>query len=186
MRHVLGTRAGTVPCRPTSNQHEDCSPENTHIRSGLIPLSVCAVLMLAACGSDESVSSPTDPTLQPPVAVNVVGSGGDTAEAASTEIVAQDARAGAADADRSIGLMPAFGGYVFEAGEDLPALPTNSTGYHFPAGATVDAADVSRIAAALGVEGERAARRRRQRLSMAGRARRRHAHRHCSWPTTAS
>ena len=51
-------------------------------------------------------------------------------------------------------MMPAFGGYVFEVGEDLPALPTNSTGYHFAAGATVEAADVSRIAAALGIEGE--------------------------------
>ena len=51
-------------------------------------------------------------------------------------------------------LMPAFGGYVFEVGEGLPALPANSTGYHFPAGASVDAADVSRIAAALGIDGE--------------------------------
>ena len=37
--------------------------------------------------------------------------------------------------------MPAFGGYVFEVGEGLPALPTNSTGYHFPAGVSVDAAE---------------------------------------------
>ena len=43
---------------------------------------------------------------------------------------------------------------MFEAGEGLPALPTNSTGYHFPAGATVDAAEVAHVAAALGVEGE--------------------------------
>ena len=146
---------------------------STHIRSGLIPLSVCAALMLAACGGDDSVSSPTDPTLQPPVAVNVVGSGGDTAEAASTEIAAQDASASSANSDRSIGLMPAFGGYVFEVGEDLPALPANSTGYHFPAGASVDVADVSRIAAALGSTESRNPLP-RQRLSMAGRTGGRH------------
>jgi hypothetical protein len=122
-------------------------------RNPLVPVSVCAILMLAACGSDESVSPATDPALQPPVAVNVVGSGGGDAQATSME-AAQDADASATASDRSTGLMPAFGGYVFEAGEGLPALPTNSTGYHFPAGATVDAADVARIAAALGVEGE--------------------------------
>ncbi len=110
--------------------------------------------MLAACGGDESISSPTDPTLQPPVAVNVVGSGGDTAEAASTETRRPGRRVPARPTPTAAsGLMPAFGGYVFEVGEDLPALPTNSTGYHFPAGATVDAADVSRIAAALGIDG---------------------------------
>jgi hypothetical protein len=124
------------------------------MRIPLVPLSVCAILMLAACGSDESVSPSTDPALQPPVAVNVVGSGGDTAQASSVEVAAPDANAGATDSDRSAGLYPAFGRYVFEAGEGLPALPTNSTGYHFPAGATVDAAEVGRIAAALGVEGE--------------------------------
>lgn len=125
-----------------------------HIRSGLIPLSVCAILVLAACGDDDSVSSPTEPTLQPPVAVNVVGSGGDTAEASTMDMSAQDPSAGSADGDRSTSLMPAFGGYVFEVGEGLPSLPTSSTGYHFPAGVTVDAAEVGRVAAALGVEGE--------------------------------
>ena len=62
------------------------------MRNPLVPLSVCAILMLAACGSDESVSPSTDPALQPPVAVNVVGSGGGNAEASSME-VAQDASA---------------------------------------------------------------------------------------------
>ena len=70
------------------------------------------------------------------------------------EVASRTRSAGATDSDRSTGLIPAFGGYVFEAGEGLPALPTNSTGYHFPAGATVEAAEVARVAAALGVEGE--------------------------------
>jgi hypothetical protein len=53
-----------------------------------------------------------------------------------------------------MGLLPFFGGWIFEVGEGLPALPTTSTGYHFPAGATADVADVARIAAILGVAGE--------------------------------
>ena len=77
--------------------------------------------------------------------------------------------------------MPAFGGYVFEVGDDLPALPTNSTGYHFPAGVSVDAADVSRIAAALGIEGE--ANPPPPTVVINGASDRKTApHRHCSWP----
>ena len=124
------------------------------MRNPLFPLSVCAILVLAACGDDDSVSSPTDPTLQPPVAVNVAGSGGGTADAGALGRVAQSETAVATDTDMSTGLMPAFGGYVFEVGEGLPALPTNSTGYHFPAGVDVDATEVARVADALGVEGE--------------------------------
>jgi hypothetical protein len=110
--------------------------------------------MLAACGSDESISSSTDPALQPPVAVKVVGSGGDSAEASSMNVAVQDESADATASDRDMAMFPAFGGYVFEIGDGLPALPTNSTGYRFPAGATVDAATVARLAAALGVDGE--------------------------------
>jgi hypothetical protein len=50
--------------------------------------------------------------------------------------------------------MPAFMGFTYEAGPDLPALPTNTTGYQFPPGAAVDANRVVELAAALGVEGE--------------------------------
>lgn len=123
------------------------------MRAPLIPLSVCAILMLAACGSDESVSSSTDPALAPPVAVNVAsaGSGRDAAGAAPMDAVAENA---STDGDVSVGMLPAFGGYTFEIGESLPPLPTNSTGYHFPAGASVDAAEVARVASALGVTGE--------------------------------
>jgi hypothetical protein len=124
------------------------------MRSPLVPLSVCAIVMLAACGSDETVSPATDPALQPPVAVNVVGAGGDSAEASSLDVATQDAIDESTESDREMRLLPAFGGYVFEVGDGLPALPTNSTGYHFPAGATVDAATVGRVAAALGIEGE--------------------------------
>ncbi|MGH9134462.1 MAG: hypothetical protein ACRDZZ_11030 [Ilumatobacteraceae bacterium] len=112
---------------------------------------MAAILVLAACGSDESVSSPTGPALQPPVVVNVAGSGGGDVTAESGSMTADDSEVAPADVDR--GWMP-FGGYVFETGEGLPALPANSTGYHYPAGADVDVAEVARIAAALGVAGE--------------------------------
>ncbi len=102
----------------------------------LIPLSVCAILMLAACGSDESVS----------VAHR---SGAATTRRRERRRIGRRHRRGGGDGGRrpgrerrvaptptaAPGLMPAFGGYVFEVGEGLPALPTNSTGYHFPAGA---------------------------------------------------
>jgi hypothetical protein len=116
-------------------------------------MSICAILMLAACGSDETVSPATDPALQPPVAVSVVESGDGSAEA-TADMAADDASAGSLDGDRSTDMMPAFAGYQFEVGDGLPALPTNSTGYHFPAGGSVDAAEVARVAEALGVEGE--------------------------------
>ena len=50
--------------------------------------------------------------------------------------------------------MPAFMGFTYEAGPDLQALPTNSTGYQYPPGATLDAATVAELASALGVDGE--------------------------------
>jgi hypothetical protein len=82
--------------------------------------------------------------------VNIAEAGRGTAE---LDVAAQDSTAGSADIDRSTGLMPAFAGYVFEIGDGLPALPTNSTGYHYAGGVGVDAAEVGRIADALGVAG---------------------------------
>jgi hypothetical protein len=66
--------------------------------------------------------------------------------------IATEADQLSSDAARSS--MPAFVGYTFEPGPGLPALPTNSTGYHFPTDATVDVARVEELAAALGVEGD--------------------------------
>jgi hypothetical protein len=56
--------------------------------------------------------------------------------------------------DAAISAMPAFMGFTFEAGPDLPPLPTDDTGYQYPPGASVDSAEVAELAASLGVGGE--------------------------------
>ena len=76
----FSTSAGTAPGRPTSNQHED----RTTRRARLDP--VVRLRDPDARGLRRATNpcpSPTDPTLPPPVAVNIVGSGGDIAEAAA-------------------------------------------------------------------------------------------------------
>lgn len=50
--------------------------------------------------------------------------------------------------------MPASMGFTYEAGPDLQALPTDSTGYQYPSGTTPDAALVAELASALGDDGE--------------------------------
>ncbi|HYN35223.1 MAG TPA: hypothetical protein VES40_21540 [Ilumatobacteraceae bacterium] len=99
-----------------------------------------AALVLASCGgvSEEGAGS----LLQPPRPVRVV----DSPALAAAE--------GRLSSDSSLSSMPAFMGFTYEAGPDLPALPTNSTGYQYPPGATVDAATVAGLASALDVEGE--------------------------------
>jgi hypothetical protein len=79
--------------------------------------------------------------MQPPQPVRVVSAPGGAAE-------------GRLSSDAAISAMPAFMGFTYEAGPDLPALPTNSTGYQYAPGATVDAARVAELASALGVEGD--------------------------------
>jgi hypothetical protein len=98
-----------------------------------------AAIALTSCGqaSDEGAGS----LLQPPQPVTVVDAPGGAAE-------------GRLASDAAISAMPAFVGFTFEAGPDLPALPANSTGYQYPPGATVDAARVAEVASALGVEGD--------------------------------
>ncbi len=84
----------------------------------------------------------SDADLRPPQPVSVAQAGGaNTAEAAL-------------GSDMAMSTMPAFMGFSYEAGPDLPPLPVNATGYQYPPGATVDAAQVGELAAALGVEGE--------------------------------
>lgn len=117
---------------------------NHRVRHSLIVFSVFAVLA-AACGNEVTSSE----SLAPPVAVQVSRSG-----SLGDSLSASPMAEAATDGGREIGLLPSFGGWVFEVGDGLPALPTGSTGYHFPAGTTVDASTVARIAAALGVAGE--------------------------------
>jgi hypothetical protein len=110
--------------------------------SRIIVLGVTAAFVFAGCG--QAADDATVALLQPPTPVRVSGASAGTLEATA------DGQLGS-DAARSS--MPAFVGYTFEPAADLPALPTNSTGYHYPTGASVDAARVEELAAALGVEG---------------------------------
>jgi hypothetical protein len=111
--------------------------------SRIVVIGLTAALVLAACG--DSTDSDADTSLQPATPIRVSGAGAATPEATAE---------GRLGSDAAMSSMPAFAGYTFGAAADLPALPANSTGYHFPAGASVDAARVAELAAALGVEGE--------------------------------
>jgi hypothetical protein len=103
-------------------------------------------LLLVACGDDPDPA--TAPAMQPPVPVRVVAGSGGGNDGDETRLAAAESTA----ADSSF--MPYFGGFTFEVGEDLPALPTNDVGYQFVPDAGVDAATVEALAAALGVGGD--------------------------------
>lgn len=126
--------------------HEDRRQTGMRTTHHRLVLSACAALVVAACG--ESAPGHSDASLAPPVVVRVTGSVG-----LGGGGMASPAAESSTEEGRDMGLLP-FAGWVFELGEGLPALPTNSTGYHFPAGAMVDAAEVARIAAALDIAGE--------------------------------
>jgi hypothetical protein len=108
-------------------------------RLTIVAATTATVLILGSCGQatdDASVS-----TLQPPQPVHVAQAAGANAEAAL-------------GSDAAMSTMPAFMGFTYEVGPDLPPVPTGATGYHYPPDATVDASRVSELAAALGVEGD--------------------------------
>jgi hypothetical protein len=109
-------------------------------RFTIVGVTTATALILGSCGQAPDDSA--DPALQPPRPIRVAeGSGAATAEAAL-------------GSDAAMSTMPAFMGFTYEAGPDLPPLPTNATGYQYRPDATVDAARVNELAAALGVEGE--------------------------------
>jgi hypothetical protein len=125
--------------------------------SRLVPLVVVAVLGLGACGSgDDDSAAETPPTvaassddgLIAPRPIEMAGGG---AAAGSANATAE-----AATADRSMApdMIAPYQIMNFVAGDGLPALPTNDTGWVFQAGATVTADQVAQLAAALGVSGE--------------------------------
>lgn len=128
-----------------------------HISTALAAGSVLA-LVLSACGADADSDDSAPDDRRGPVAVEVGAVGGSGATLAATA----DAEAGGSaapvtpqdPATSDLSILPAFGGYVYEVGDGLPALPTADTGYEFPAEATVDAAAVAELASALGVVGD--------------------------------
>lgn len=109
-------------------------------RHTIVGLTAATALILGSCG--QSTEDADDSVLQPPQPVRVAqADGAGTAEAAL-------------GSDLAMSTMPAFMGFTFEAGPDLPPLPVNANGYQYPPGATVSAAQVGELAAVLGVEGE--------------------------------
>jgi hypothetical protein len=109
-------------------------------RLTIVGVTTATALVLGSCG--QATDDASDPALQPPQPVHVAqAAGADTAEAAL-------------GSDAAMSTMPAFMGFTYEAGPELPPLPTNATGYRYPPGATVDASQVGELAAALGVEGD--------------------------------
>jgi hypothetical protein len=114
----------------------------TSSRLTIMTVATSAVLLLAACGqpADDAASS----LLQPPQPIRVV-SGSNAGSATEARVAGGDA---------AMSSMPAFAGYSFELGPDFPALPTGSTGYHYPANPALEPDVVAQLAQALGVEGE--------------------------------
>jgi hypothetical protein len=127
-------------------------------RSHLVSLAVVAVLAFAACGSGEddstaetppSAAESSDDGMIAPRPIEMSGGGAAPGSANAT--------AESADGDRSMSTDMMIAPYQitnFVAGDGLPALPTNDTGWVFQSGATVTAEQVTQLAAALGVTGE--------------------------------
>lgn len=102
------------------------------------------MLLLAACG--QSADDEAASLLQPPRPIRIVN--------APTAASAESAESRVAGGDAAMTSMPAFAGYTFELGPDFPALPTQSTGYQYPADPALETEVISRLAEALGVAGE--------------------------------
>src|SRR6187551_812438 len=121
--------------------------------SRLVPMAVIAVLALGACGSDDSTAE-TPPTAESsddgmiaPRPIEVSNSGAAAGSAASPE-------AATADRQMATDMIAPYQITDFVAGDALPALPTNDTGWVFQSGTAVTAEQVTQLATALGVAGE--------------------------------
>ncbi len=127
----------------------------------LVPAAAAAVLILAACGSDDPASTDdagsvstidgVDGTgMRAPVPIEITGGsaagGGGLAADQSTAASAE----GAATSDMMI--APWIAEYV--VGDGMPPLPTDDVGYVFAAGATATAEQVQELAGTLGVTAE--------------------------------
>jgi hypothetical protein len=119
-------------------------------------MAVVAVLALGACGSgDDSTAETPPPTAESSddgmLAPRPIEMSGGGAAAGSANAAPE-----AATADRSMAtdMIAPYQIMNFVAGDSLPALPTNATGWVFQSGAAVTAEQVAQLATALGVTGE--------------------------------
>ena len=120
----------------------------------LVPVLLAIVVALTACGSEEPRTSDTLPDaggLRAPTPIEVAnGAVPPGIPSRVPEATAESSGAVTTDAMTMLAPVELVLGAVGE-------LPTATTGYVFPAGATVSAETVGALAAALGVEGEAAA-----------------------------
>ncbi len=121
--------------------------------SRILPLTLSAVLVLGACGSDDSTADrPIDtvapqPGLRAPSPIRVAGGAGSGANQ-TPAAVAEDSMA----TDKMI--APGYWISEYRIGEGMPVLPASDTGYVFDASGEVSAEQVAQLAAALGVVGD--------------------------------
>lgn len=121
---------------------------------------LAAVLILAACGTDDGDGSPVDAPsettddaagtdgLLAPTPIEIVGGGGD----GGTDAVAESASVAADVPAGEMRMAQWIAEYVI--GDGMPALPTNDIGYMFDTSVPVTSEQVAMIASALGVAGE--------------------------------
>ena len=120
--------------------------------SRILPIAFSAVLVLGACGSDDSSADNSidtvapQPGLRAPSPIQVAAGGTGASSAASS--MAEDSAA----TDRMI--APSYWISEYQIGDGMPALPTGDVGYVFDAAGEVSAEQVAQLAAALGVTGD--------------------------------
>ncbi len=121
-----------------------------------IPAAFAAILLLGACGSDQSATGDTVSSassdegstgtgMLAPRPIEITSGSG-----ASTNLTAEASDSRAVSTDM---YMPTFiADYII--GEGMPALPTNDVGYWFESGVPISADEVAALAAVFGVTGE--------------------------------
>jgi hypothetical protein len=128
--------------------------------SPLIPAALAAILLLGACGSDQSATGDTVSSVSDDDGTDDGSTGTGMLAPRPIEItsgngVATSATAETADSRISTDMsyMPTFiADYII--GDGMPALPTNDVGYWFESGIPISADEVAALAAVFGVTGE--------------------------------
>ncbi len=105
--------------------------------------SAVVVLVLTACGSDESLTGPSSSTAPAPAVIEIVGGAGGTGPA-SAEMADQ-----AADSTK---MMAAYLEYVYSG--DIPDLTGPAASWFFAAGVAPSTEQIAALAVALGIEGD--------------------------------